>query len=202
MERTSFLSRLIRASSDPEQVLQDPFGERTRKERRALLGVAVTGFIVTKMGLQPTQITSLGITFGPAQYDDLLHWWGVVVVYFLIMFALYVFQDLTAFGYKGKMFARKQDLDECVGRLDKQHADYRDFNDRMSSPDLSMVSAAFAMGSSSHDGNKEYERCTMALREVQQSCARSSSWIYWSRVVFDIIVPVLVGLIAVYYLWK
>jgi hypothetical protein len=53
-------------------LLEDPLSEVARKERRTLLAVATAGYLVTKTGLVPTQIQTLGITFTASEQKTLL----------------------------------------------------------------------------------------------------------------------------------
>jgi hypothetical protein len=80
-------------------LLEDPLSEVARKERRTLLAVATAGYLVTKTGLVPTQIQTLGITFTASEQKTLLSVFALVVVYFVVAFILYAATDALAWAW-------------------------------------------------------------------------------------------------------
>ena len=83
--------------SNPTEVrVRDPLTEVTRKERRALLGMAAIGIIVVKTGLVPSKISALGIDFSLTDQTMLFRALGCVICYFLVAFILYAASDFVA----------------------------------------------------------------------------------------------------------
>jgi hypothetical protein len=82
-----------------EVTLADPLTDVTRKERRALLGVALLSFVIARTGLSPTEITSLGIKFAAADQRALLAVLAAVTGYFLVAFVVYAASDFLAWRY-------------------------------------------------------------------------------------------------------
>ncbi len=84
-------------SKTPDHVrLRDPLSEVTRRERRSLLGVAVLGVAITKAGLLPAEISSLGVKLGPSSQSALLVLIGLVCTYYLAAFLVYATADYIA----------------------------------------------------------------------------------------------------------
>jgi len=80
-------------------LLKDPLSDVTRRERRALLGVAAAGYAVTKTGLVPSKIEALGIEFSPKEQGALLAVFAFVVIYFVVTFVLYAATDALALSW-------------------------------------------------------------------------------------------------------
>jgi heme/copper-type cytochrome/quinol oxidase subunit 2 len=83
-----------------EIFVSDPLSKVTRSERRVLLGVSALGIAIVKTGLVPSKIAALGIEFEQADKRALLIIMGVVILYFLIAFALYATSDYFAWRYR------------------------------------------------------------------------------------------------------
>jgi hypothetical protein len=77
-------------------VSYDPLSEVTRKERRALLGLSLLGVALVKVPLIPEKFTTFGIEFSRVNQKAFLILYALVVVYFLVAFALYAFTDCVA----------------------------------------------------------------------------------------------------------
>ena len=77
-------------------VLRDPLSEVTRKERLYLLGTSMVGIAILRTGLVPTQISALGIEFQRADQQTFLFLLGLVVFYFLVAFVVYATSDFLA----------------------------------------------------------------------------------------------------------
>jgi len=82
-----------------EIALSDPLKAETRKARLYLLGVSLVGITIVQTGLVPQEITTLGLTFGEADRKSLLSILALVVVYFLVAFAVYGVSDFFAWRY-------------------------------------------------------------------------------------------------------
>lgn len=77
-------------------VAYDPLSEVTRRERKALLGVAVVGIALAEVPLVPTKLSALGLEFSTMNQRAFLALYAVVVTYFLIGFFVYAFTDYVA----------------------------------------------------------------------------------------------------------
>src|SRR5438105_3571803 len=86
-------------TKDNEQIdvrLKDALSDNTRRERRSLLLASFVSIIIAKVGLVPTEITNLGITFSDVDRSILLKAVGLVVGYFLVAFVIYGAQGWIA----------------------------------------------------------------------------------------------------------
>jgi len=96
------IRRGIKAIGDPipppsmRELARDPFGEVTRKERRALLALSVLGILIGRTGMMPTKIESVGITFNADQHAAVLYLLAAVIFYFLCVFLCYSILDYVA----------------------------------------------------------------------------------------------------------
>lgn len=77
-------------------VAYDPLSEVTRRERKALLGVAVVGIALVEVPLVPTKLSAFGLEFSTVNQRTFLALYAVVVAYFLIAFFVYAFTDYVA----------------------------------------------------------------------------------------------------------
>lgn len=77
-------------------ITYDPLSEVTRKERRALLGLAVLGVALVKVPLVPEKFSALGIDLTLQNQQNFLLLYAMVLVYFLAAFLLYGLADYTA----------------------------------------------------------------------------------------------------------
>src|SRR5882724_3535200 len=81
--------RGVEAIGDPipppsqRELARDPFGEVTRKERRALLALSVLGILIGRTGMMPTKIESVGITFTTDHQTVTLYLLAAATFYFL-----------------------------------------------------------------------------------------------------------------------
>lgn len=76
--------------------LRDPFNETTRKVRRNLMGSCAIGLVIIKAGLIPTKVSALGIEFTQTDQTALLRIMALVVLYFLVSFAVYAWSETVA----------------------------------------------------------------------------------------------------------
>ena len=90
------MSAPLTAISPDDVRLRDPLTDVTRRERRSLLGISMLGIAVAQGGLLPTEISSLGIKFGPGSQSVLLLILGLVCGYYLIAFLVYALSDYIA----------------------------------------------------------------------------------------------------------
>lgn len=76
--------------------LREPLNETTRKARRNLMGSALLGVVITKVGLVPEKISAFGVEFTSANQQALLMLLIAAILYFAFSFAVYVYSELTA----------------------------------------------------------------------------------------------------------
>ena len=85
--------------SDPtprEIAVRDPLSEVTRNERRVLLGVSIIGIALVKTGLVPSKISALGIEFSQTDQKSFLLILALVALYFTAAFTVYAASDFIA----------------------------------------------------------------------------------------------------------
>src|SRR5467141_224280 len=96
------IRRGIKAIGDPlpppsfRELARDPFGEVTRKERRALLALSLLGILIGRTGMMPKEIQSVGITFNADHKTVALYLFAAVISYFLCAFLCYSILDYVA----------------------------------------------------------------------------------------------------------
>lgn len=174
-------------NKDPEQSLQDPLSEVTRKERRTLLGVATTGIVVVLMGLEPKGISAFGITFDVVQYKRLLLVSGVVVLYFLIVFITYAASDFIASGLATFPTLRKKQMDDFQNEkvLEEKQKELPS-----GAQDDRKVLAAISEEVETDERAEAYSKLTYRYH-------RPSQVISSIRMVVDFVLPALVGIVAI-----
>ena len=77
-------------------ITYDPLGEVTRRERKALLGMAMLGLALVKVPLVPAKFAAFGIEFSELNRQNFASMYALVVTYFLIAFVVYAFSDFVA----------------------------------------------------------------------------------------------------------
>ncbi len=77
-------------------ITYDPLTEVTRRERKALLGVAMLGLALVKVPLVPAKLAAFGIEFSEVNRENFAFMYALVVGYFLIAFVVYAFSDFVA----------------------------------------------------------------------------------------------------------
>ena len=76
--------------------LREPLNETTRKARRNLMGAALIGIVITKVGLVPEKISAFGVEFTSANQHALLMLLIAAILYFALGFIVYAYSELTA----------------------------------------------------------------------------------------------------------
>jgi hypothetical protein len=79
-----------------EIAVRDPLSEVTRNERGFLLGASVIAIVLVRTGLVPSKISALGIEFSPTDQKALLSVLALVIIYFVVAFAIYAASDFIA----------------------------------------------------------------------------------------------------------
>jgi hypothetical protein len=77
-----------------ELLLRDPLSDVTRQERSRLLLSTLVSLTVSKAGILPTRISTLGVEFSPTNRQAMLVLLAVVVGYFLLAFVIYGYYDI------------------------------------------------------------------------------------------------------------
>ncbi len=170
--------------------IQDPLRECTRKERRALLGIAFTAIAVVVLDLKPLGISSLGITFDALQFEWLSWMWVSIVVYFMVAFLVYAASDLVAWQYEIAEYEwvkEKREYENVKNQLEKNRQD-------------GQKSSGLIMSQDEYDlyeaDNKRYEPVFLA-QEKRLSFNKPIRAISTIRMVFDFGFPVVMGLLAI-----
>jgi hypothetical protein len=182
--------------------LGDPLKPETRKARLYLLAVSMVGITVVKTGLAPQEISTFGIKFGEADQRSLLAIFAVVTIYFLAAFAIYGLSDFFAWRYS---FARAPwpESDRLRERID---AERRRLNDLYEERDELLTKASRSdnteqLNSVLHEiWALQHFLDNMERIYVQVSLvsALPPSGIALVRGVFEFLLPILVGLYAIY----
>ena len=110
------------AESDPFNILTDPLGVVSRKERRNLLITSTIGICVALLGLVPTQISALGIEFTPPRQTRLVWLAAVIVFYFLAAFAVYGVADYFIWRKRLQDYRVHMETEQSNWSLEDQEA--------------------------------------------------------------------------------
>ncbi|WP_153020653.1 hypothetical protein [Pseudomonas sp. BMS12] len=87
--------------SDYQEIFLDsPLSELTRKVRRNLLIFSTSLFMILKGDLVPTSVTPLGITISEEKLNIIPNFIGLIVIYYLVKFFLYMQVDGKLAVYK------------------------------------------------------------------------------------------------------
>lgn len=87
--------------SDFQEIfLSSPISEITRKVRRNLLIFSVSLVMILKGDLVPTSVEPLGISISPDKQAIIPNFLGLIVIYYLVKFFLYVQVDGKLFVYR------------------------------------------------------------------------------------------------------
>jgi hypothetical protein len=114
----------------PETVLRDPLSAVSRKDRRALLAVSLTGLTVVWTGLIPSQIATLGIQFSAGDRSSLLKLLALVILYFMVTFTAYAWADFIVWRLAYLQFVRSE-FDDAVDGQELQADRKGDFEERL-----------------------------------------------------------------------
>ena len=76
--------------------VQDPLRDVTRKERRALLATSLIGLAMARGGIVPAEISMLGVSLSATDQAALLQLLALVNTYLLVAFAFYAAVDFVA----------------------------------------------------------------------------------------------------------
>jgi len=77
-----------------ELLLRNPLSKVTRQERSRLLLSALVSLAVSKGGILPKQISTLGVEFSLSNREAMLVLLAIVVGYFLLAFLIYGYYDI------------------------------------------------------------------------------------------------------------
>lgn len=81
------------SEADPREYLRDPLSAISRLERRNLLIASTVGLFVGHVGMVPTQVSALGLTFnGPAQ-NAFTILFILIILYMMVAFFVYAVAD-------------------------------------------------------------------------------------------------------------
>ncbi|MDP1946488.1 MAG: hypothetical protein Q8L77_03220 [Nitrospirota bacterium] len=150
-------------------LLQDPLSEVTRKERRTLLGLSILSLAVVNAHLVPSEINALGMKISEINEKALVYILGAIVGYFIATFLAYAFPDFVIWKINLLKGMKATALE------------------KIKSPEFD-------------DANKAEQLANM----IGIFDAKMSSWASWAglisivRVIFDFVLPALVGFYALY----
>lgn len=167
--------------TDPS--VTDPLSEVTRKERKSLLGSCVVGLAIVIGRLVPEKIQAFGITVSSSQERSLLYLLAAVLLYFLLAFGVYAWADLQR---RKTIFSKAQSdfkpiIDKASQKLREVQESWKEFDD----PEA--TSALFE--------NEDFIKLS-ALTEQAKLAGRVSR-VGTVRVVFDVALPILIGLFSI-----
>jgi hypothetical protein len=160
--------------SNIELLLRDPLDEVTRRERTHLLLSSLVAVVVSKAGILPTKIESLGIEFTSSNRHAIIVLLGVVVGYFLLAFIVYGFFDIY-FVFSSRREANAEELSKLVE--EELAARDRRSLDRVSEMEL----------------RHQIRRRMQRRREEYPSSRAPLAMFWWRAVLFEWGLPVFAG---------
>jgi uncharacterized membrane protein len=183
-------------NENPQHLLQDSLRDVTRKERRALLGLAALGMVVAKTKLEVSQLTVLGLSCKSIPNADLLLYLGCLVLYFLVAFLVYVLSDVTSWWFSESdtnWRSIRTDYQLGIENQKKQHTEKHDNTQENS---LSSIIPSRQQMADSQRNATGFESVTRA-RKSRDSSLRVSQVSLATWVLLDVILPLPVGLYAI-----
>lgn len=99
--------------------LRDPLNETTRKTGRNLLISSTIGILITKAGLIPIKISSVGIEFSSSDINVLVIILGISILYFLMKFSISICSELQAWNLLYKSNKLEKLLDHARKKQDE-----------------------------------------------------------------------------------
>ena len=108
---------------DPIHMLSDPLSEVTRKERRNLIGAAITYIVVVKLGLVPSKISALGIELSAPAQEAFLSIFIMIVGYFLCAFGLYAISDVLVWRKRCQEYFERDEVADMMGSTSSEKLD-------------------------------------------------------------------------------
>jgi hypothetical protein len=228
-ERQPTISGLTAA----EIALSDPLKAETRKARLYLLGVSMVGITIVYTGLVPQEVSTLGITFGEADRQSLLGILALVILYFLVAFAVYGVTDFLAWRYAyanvhwGELQAEAQRRTEeglrAAEVADKEFEEARkefeqearreveearresekELQTAEESPELSSwpprINVRKMKALRERDRGRQAARWAAVQRAaIGKKYSTLSPGVSWARALFEFLLPLVVGLYAIY----
>ncbi len=175
---------------EPQYLLQDVLKDVTRKERRTLLGVASVGILVVWAKLKLSVISVLGLTVQETHDGLFLVILGVVVVYFLVAFFIYALSDLVSWGFTVADTKSKKEGENYQHELEQEKKWKEEQKEQVSTQPLSWLDS---------DKIADHKRNSARYEAVKIAKGKRQSYYYWAltvtllRVVFDFVLPLIVG---------
>lgn len=156
-------------------LLRNPLSEITRKERRTLLAVSALVIALRYSNLVPTQITALGITLSATQQASALLLLGAAVAYFCVAFSTYALSDFVKWRITYLETIRIVSLREM-------------------SPLSPFADDMWPRNLADHDFKRG------VIREYHRLMS-AAGYLSVTRIVFELIVPLVLGAIACVLAW-
>lgn len=156
---------------------EEPLSEFSRKERRALLGFSVLALMIALCDLIPQKISALGVEITGTQQGYLKWVFFGLIVYFLVAFSISGLQDWLA--WRGRIH------EGLSADMKEGYESQAVSQGRMQAPNHSYT-----------PGKQLWKE---AWKEVESFHPIKIAWrLYWIRVGFEFLIPLGVGLIALY----
>jgi len=174
---------MIEARSPSNVRLHDPLSDVTRKERKYLLLVSAIGLIMLKTSLVPTKIAALGIEFSQIDQNILLKAVGIIVLYFLCAFILYALSDFVS--WRLEFYSAKG---EAILEQLRKHREFENLAGDRKEEITHQTSGVYA-------GIKKFDETESRYEEF--FLVKSAKPVSLFRAIFEFIVPIVFGTIAV-----
>jgi len=177
--------------------INDPLSEVTRKERRSLLGVSALGVAMSATGLIPTEISALGIKFPPTEQAMFVRAITGVVFFYLIAFIVYAWSDYISWKIELQEWLIEQhptfDGDEYQEEMKYEYYKREAYL-------ISLEEQGEVKRAEDYEKSLIHNRVKSALEAEYNKQKDQIPLVSKLRALFEFILPVVIGSIAIIFL--
>jgi hypothetical protein len=200
------------AESTYEEVLvKDPLSPVTRKERLYLLAVSLIGIAMVRTGLVPSKIATFGIELNEPNRNALLFLLALVTGYFLAAFVIYAISDYVArrealkaalerteTGLLWRRAAERTGMSEVGLKREYEALSFQEFAERYPGAGEILYDLAFSRREERRYPQGWGRIGRVLFRVLLRLFRNPTQMMSWPRLFFDFVLPILVGLYAIY----
>jgi hypothetical protein len=193
-----------------EVLVRDPLSAVTRKERLYLLAVSMIGIAMVRTGLVPSKIATFGIELDKPNRSALLFLLALVTIYFLGAFSIYAASDYMTRREVLRAASKREALDDRFRMVALVLNATEGWIRKLYSEDpgeLQQTAVDVIEGRKGiHELQEEIgdpEPMAFRFRINEETIGESygyrrSLWVGLTRVLFEFLLPIVVGLYAIY----
>jgi hypothetical protein len=171
---------------DPIGFLEDGLSPITRKERRNLLLSSAIGIAIVAMGIAPNSLTALGVTTSVSRPTAFKPVVGVVVLYFVLAFAIYGYADFIAWFHKRRHIKKRLIREEISNARSRERV----------LEELERIGVPDCMDDEDWETNEDFVKRHVGEKTSYEFMSSVATF----RMLFDVALPLLAGLAIGIYL--